>query len=85
MNRAIQASPQFFRGSSRLAENVVGFYLGRAAFDWNSQDMGVELDSSLMDESIDLSPDGSRIAFSTSKNSQELWALDNVLAEIKPF
>jgi hypothetical protein len=28
-----------------------------------------------------ISPDGSRIAFTTSK-AEELWALDNVLAEI---
>ena len=33
--------------------------------------------------SMDQSPDGSRIAFTTSKHNQELSALDNVLAEIK--
>jgi Tol biopolymer transport system component len=47
------------------------------------EDMGVELDSSLMERSLDLSPDGSQIAFTASKRTEELWALDNVLAEIK--
>jgi Tol biopolymer transport system component len=42
---------------------------------------GVEVAGQVL--SMDQSPDGSRIAFTTSKHNQELWALDNVLAEIK--
>ena len=46
---------------------------------------GVELDGSLgvNPRTIDLSPDGSRIAFTTTKRVQELWALDNVLSVLK--
>jgi Tol biopolymer transport system component len=44
---------------------------------------GVELDGDLYGRSIDLSPDGSRIAFSTSKRVEELWSLDNVLSALK--
>jgi len=44
---------------------------------------GVELDSTLYPRSLDLSPDGSRIAFTTSKRVEELWTLDNVLSAIK--
>jgi Tol biopolymer transport system component len=44
---------------------------------------GVVLDPTLYQRSLDLSPDGSRIAFTTSKRVEELWALDNVLAALK--
>lgn len=33
--------------------------------------------------SFDVSPDGSRIAYSTSERPDELWALDNVLSALK--
>jgi len=46
------------------------------------QEMGVKIEAPL-DGSIHISPDGSRIAFATSKGAEELWTLDNVLAEIK--
>jgi Tol biopolymer transport system component len=42
---------------------------------------GVELEDSL--SSMDLSPDGSRIAYTTSKSVAELWTLDNVLSVLK--
>ena len=42
---------------------------------------GIEVAGQVL--SMDQSPDGSRIAFTTSKHNQELWTLDNVLAEIK--
>jgi WD40-like Beta Propeller Repeat len=32
---------------------------------------------------FDISPDGSRIAYSSDKPVQEVWALDNVLSAIK--
>ena len=44
---------------------------------------GVELDENLLDRSIELSPDGSRIAYSTLKRVGELWSLDNVLSVLK--
>jgi Tol biopolymer transport system component len=46
---------------------------------------GVVLDGALYERSLDLSPDGSRIAFTTMKRKrvEELWALDNVLSAIK--
>ncbi len=47
------------------------------------QPTGVELDGNLSQRTIDLSPDGSRIAFTNSKAVQELWALDNVLSVLK--
>ena len=47
-------------------------------------DTGIVLDATLYDRSIALSPDGSRIAYSTSKRSTaELWTLDNVLSVLK--
>jgi len=42
---------------------------------------GLELET--RNQNLDLSPDGSRIAFSNSKGVQELWALDNVLSVLK--
>ncbi len=44
---------------------------------------GVVLDGALYERSLDLSPDGSRIVFTTSKHVEELWALDNVLSALK--
>jgi hypothetical protein len=44
---------------------------------------GGELETSLYNRSIDLSPDGSRIAYTATKRVQELWALDNVLTVLK--
>jgi len=48
-----------------------------------SESTGVVLDATLYPRSIELSPDGSRIAFTTSRSVEELWALDNVLAALK--
>lgn len=42
---------------------------------------GLELETRT--QNLDLSPDGSRIAFSNSKGVQEVWALDNVLSALK--
>ena len=42
---------------------------------------GVELETRT--QNLDLSPDGSRIAFSNSKVVDEVWALDNVLSALK--
>jgi Tol biopolymer transport system component len=47
------------------------------------QSTGVELDENLLDRGIELSPDGSRIAYTTSKSAAELWTLDNVLSALK--
>jgi Tol biopolymer transport system component len=44
---------------------------------------GVVLDATLYPRSLDLSPDGSRIAFTTRKHIEELWTLDNVLSAVK--
>jgi Tol biopolymer transport system component len=44
---------------------------------------GVVLDSALYQRSLALSPDGSRIAFTTRKHIEELWTLDNVLSALK--
>lgn len=45
---------------------------------------GVQLDSTLFQRSIALSPDGSRISYSTQKRGMaELWAFDNVLSAVK--
>jgi hypothetical protein len=44
---------------------------------------GVVLDATLFARSIDLSPDGLRIAFTTVKRVEELWTLDNVLSALK--
>jgi Tol biopolymer transport system component len=44
---------------------------------------GVVLDGTLYERSLALSPDGSRIAFTTSKHVEELWTLDNVLSALK--
>jgi Tol biopolymer transport system component len=45
---------------------------------------GLELEATLVSGiSIQLSPDGSRIAFTTKKRAEELWALDNVLSALK--
>jgi Tol biopolymer transport system component len=45
---------------------------------------GVVLDASLYTRSLDLSPDGSRIAFTTAgSRSDEIWTLDNILSAIK--
>jgi Tol biopolymer transport system component len=44
---------------------------------------GVELDGTLFERSLALSPDGSRIAFTTSKHVEEIWALENVLSALK--
>jgi Tol biopolymer transport system component len=43
---------------------------------------GMEIEAT-RNQNLDLSPDGSRIAFSNVKGVQELWALDNVLAALK--
>ncbi|MBZ5636985.1 MAG: hypothetical protein LAO55_28000 [Acidobacteriia bacterium] len=43
---------------------------------------GMEIEAT-RNQNLDLSPDGSRIAFSNAKGVQELWALDNVLAALK--
>jgi len=42
---------------------------------------GLELET--RNQNLDLSPDGSRIAFSNNKGVQEVWALDNVLSALK--
>jgi Tol biopolymer transport system component len=45
---------------------------------------GVLLDAALDTRSLDLSPDGSRIAYTTTGPvSAEIWALDNILSAIK--
>jgi Tol biopolymer transport system component len=44
---------------------------------------GVELDENLLDRGVNLSPDGSRIAFTTVKRTEEMWALDNVVSVLK--
>ena len=43
---------------------------------------GVEIEAT-RNQNLDLSPDGSRLAFSNIKGVQELWALDNVLSALK--
>jgi hypothetical protein len=43
--------------------------------------IGLEVDNRT--QNLDLSPDGSRIAFSNAKRVQELWALDNILSALK--
>jgi hypothetical protein len=34
-------------------------------------------------QSFDVSPDGSRFAYSANESANELWALDNVLTMLK--
>ena len=61
-----------------------GWQLVRVPIDGGApESTGVELDEALFDGNIDLSPDGSRIAVTTSKSISELWALDNVLSLLK--
>jgi Tol biopolymer transport system component len=48
-----------------------------------AESTGLELDGTLYQRSLALSPDGSRIAFTTSKHVEELWSLDNVLSALK--
>ena len=45
--------------------------------------IGVELEENLYDRSIALSPNGTRIAYSSTKFNGEIWALDNVLSVLK--
>jgi hypothetical protein len=45
---------------------------------------GVELEGGLYGRGMDLSPDGSRIAYTTTGTvSAEIWTLDNILSAIK--